>query len=70
MRKCETSTHLLGCPFAVQGKKMNDIWKLTIKDSTHNHKPSTIASAYPIHCHMPTKVKDQVKQLTAVSIIA
>ena len=51
-------------------KKMNDIWKLTVKDPTHNHKPSTVASAHPIHCCMPTEVKDQVKQLMAVSITA
>ena len=69
-RKRETSTHLLGCLFAVRGKKINDIWKLTVKDPTHNHKPSTVTSTHPIHHRMPTEVKDQVKQLTAVGITA
>ena len=49
---------------------MNDIWKLTVKDPTHNHEPLTVTSAHPIYCCMPTEVKDQVKQLTAVGIMA
>lgn len=47
MRQRKTASRLTNCPFEVVGKKVDDLWMLTIKNGEHTHEPSKDVSDHP-----------------------
>ncbi|XP_028124692.1 PKS-NRPS hybrid synthetase CHGG_01239-like [Camellia sinensis] len=47
-RQRQMATHLINCPFEIQSKRQSDgFWVLEVKNSSHNHKPSSDMSGHP-----------------------
>ena len=60
-----TGSRLFDCPFEVWGKRKKDgVWKLDIKNLSHNHEPSTDMSGHPF-CRRFSK--DEVERIQVMT---
>ncbi|XP_019165509.1 PREDICTED: methylmalonate-semialdehyde dehydrogenase [acylating], mitochondrial-like isoform X1 [Ipomoea nil] len=46
-RKRKTGSRLTNCPFELQGKKVDGLWVLTVKNASHNHEALKDISEHP-----------------------
>ena len=47
-RQWKSASRLINCPFGIQGKRQVDgFWTLKIRNSLHNHEPSSDMSGHP-----------------------
>jgi malonate-semialdehyde dehydrogenase (acetylating) / methylmalonate-semialdehyde dehydrogenase len=60
----DTGSRLTDCPFSIHANLKDSIWTIKVRNSNHNHEP-TSPVAHPIHRRPPPEVIKQVTDLTA-----
>ncbi|CAG8792751.1 6960_t:CDS:1, partial [Racocetra fulgida] len=68
-RKRQTGSRLIGCPFSLHGtKEKNNIWTLSIQDSTHNHVLSKNTSSHPSLRRLDEPAQNQLNEMTKAGV--
>ncbi|CAJ0638733.1 16569_t:CDS:2 [Entrophospora sp. SA101] len=65
LRRRQTASRLLDCPFELHGTRRNGVWFLEVRNSEHNHKASEDMSGHPITRRLNTEQRELVQQMSA-----
>jgi hypothetical protein len=64
LRRRQTASRLLDCPFELYGTRRNGVWFLEVRNSEHNHEASEDMSGHPITRRLNTEQRELVQQMS------
>ncbi|CAJ0765521.1 11704_t:CDS:2 [Entrophospora sp. SA101] len=65
LRRRQTASRFLDCPFELHGTRRNGVWFLEVRNSEHNHEASEDMSGHPITHRLNTEQRELVQQMSA-----